>query len=1128
MPQITFHPLGNADSTRIDLDNGKKILIDYANTRCADDASDKRIDLPAALRHDLRLARRNDYNVVAFTHLDDDHISGASEFFYFDYATAYQSDDRVRMQELWVPAAAILEKGLSGDKLVIRQEAKYRLRHGYGIRVFSSPGLLNAWLRENRIDPASRRHLITDAGQVVPGFDLAMDGVEFFAHSPFATRSNQGQLLDRNNDSLTLHATFLAGGRITRAIFLSDLDYDIIRDIVRVTEYHGQRDVSRLDRLKWDVHKVSHHSSYNALGPEKGTTKTTPDPDVDRLFTDYGQVGGIIVSTSDPIPSEDTTQPPHRQAAAYYRDVASGLTGEYVVTMEHPTAVRPAPLVVTIDSGGATIKRSFPGGVGPIVFTPALRAGRPMETVNPTRDATDGLYPAPGEPIGRSDLNISKAQDLAALAADESVPYLDLVECRQAEGGEVVVLDVRPEVPQSQVYDLRHVERVAVVFDAADEHQPNPLALRISFPLVPHINVGPAGVPRSLCLFETSYDDQKVTWTAATFARQLHHRLSATARGEVHDEDQPLEQIFLGSLKRLVLAPAFFDPQAEPPSKDLAIYGTGESLAVLIAVSQADLPPGARALPFAVATYTAEPRTHGIIRLQPRDLAGLINFLDDEGSNLIETLRARLDALSEAGVPLDHPLILVVRFPQRRTDNADAESVNVWAFLTTSTLTEVSVDIGHWEVSSETDGIPGRLLIRDTNKTGTNTPIEILNPTPALTRVGAARYNGTSTDDKRYVAVGVGALGSHVLPPLARSGHGVWTIVDSDHFLPHNVARHALTRWAVGTPKVLGVAHILNQLYEEDVAKAIVADVLRAPTDELVQALTEADIVLDLSASVAVARHLALDAATTARRVSLFLSPSGADLVLLAEPVDRDLRLDLIEMEYYRALIRDGRLRGHLNEPGNPVRYAHTCRDVSARLPGDAVMLHGAISARAVRTLGADSCSRIWRTAQDLSSVVVDVPLESYVEIIIGEWTVSVAQRILDDASRQRIAHLPNETGGVLIGTFDTSRRRLYVVDFIPAPPDSVEWPTAYIRGAVGLVEAVGNIKTTTAHQLGYVGEWHSHPRGASLTPSGDDEMLFAWLSDHRRFDGLPAVMAIFGDGRSSWFVGNLDSSTSL
>src|SRR5690606_26429427 len=202
-------------------------------------------------------------------------------------------------------------------------------------------------------------------------------------------------------------------------------------------------------------------------------------------------------------------------------------------------------------------------------------------------------------------------------------------------------------------------------------------------------------------------------------------------------------------------------------------YATGESLAVLIAAVQPDVPPGVRTLPFAVATYTAAPRTHGVIRLQPRELAGLIDFLGDEGPDLIEALRARLDFLREAKVSLDRRLILVVRFPQRRTDEVDPESVDVWAFITSSTLSEIGVDIGHWDAPSATDGVPGRLLTRDATRTGANTRIRLLNPTPALTRADAAQYNGTSTNGTRYVAVGAGALGSHVLPPLARAGHGI-------------------------------------------------------------------------------------------------------------------------------------------------------------------------------------------------------------------------------------------------------------------------------------------------------------------------------------------------------------------
>jgi hypothetical protein len=74
---LTFHPLGNADCTRIDLANGKKMLVDYADMRNDDDLFDKCIDLPTELKADLRAAKRDYYDVVCFTHLDDDHCCGA-------------------------------------------------------------------------------------------------------------------------------------------------------------------------------------------------------------------------------------------------------------------------------------------------------------------------------------------------------------------------------------------------------------------------------------------------------------------------------------------------------------------------------------------------------------------------------------------------------------------------------------------------------------------------------------------------------------------------------------------------------------------------------------------------------------------------------------------------------------------------------------------------------------------------------------------------------------------------------------------------------------------------------------------------------------------------------------------
>ena len=373
---VTAFPLGNADSTRIDLDGGEKILIDFADVADEDDSSDNRINLSEALREDLADANRDSYDVVAFTHIDHDHVGGSSEFFHLRQAKKYQGGDRIRIDTLWVPAAAIVEEGAEGDSRVIRQEARHRLREGEGIRVFSSPGLLDDWLRTNDINPKDRQHLITDAGTCAPEFSLEDEGLEVFVHSPHATRTGEGELLNRNRDCLALQATFLAGGQETRMHFFSDLTHDELDDIVRITEYHDNNsDGDRAKRLRWDLTHLPHHTSYKSLGPEKGENQTEPVERVERLYEEYGNERGRMISTSKPIKNEETTQPPHHQAASYYESVAEALDGEYLVTMEHPSKKNPKPLVIEIGSSGASVKKVLGSGVGVIGNTPSPRAG---------------------------------------------------------------------------------------------------------------------------------------------------------------------------------------------------------------------------------------------------------------------------------------------------------------------------------------------------------------------------------------------------------------------------------------------------------------------------------------------------------------------------------------------------------------------------------------------------------------------------------------------------------------------------------------------------------------------------------------------------------------------------------
>ena len=359
MHTMTFFPLGNADCCRIELSCGRTILIDFAATKDPNDDNDPRCDLPGLLKDGLKKTNRDYFDVVAFSHLDKDHFKGASSFFHLEHAKKYQVGERIKMNVMWVPAAFITEVGPDDDEArILQREARYRFRQAKGIRVFSRPERLEKWCEKNHIKFEDRLHLITDAGEIAPEFSLRKDQIEFFVHSPFAIRQNDKPVEDRNEDSLVLHATFDVEGVHTKALMLADSTHEVLSQIVDITEFKRNEKY-----LEWDIVKIPHHCSYLSIGPDKVTKKTTPVPQVAWLYEKKGQRGAIAVSTSKPIPQAGSTedrdsQPPHRQAANYYKDVTRALVGQFVVTMEHPSRNSPKPLVIEIGQSKATLKKS--------------------------------------------------------------------------------------------------------------------------------------------------------------------------------------------------------------------------------------------------------------------------------------------------------------------------------------------------------------------------------------------------------------------------------------------------------------------------------------------------------------------------------------------------------------------------------------------------------------------------------------------------------------------------------------------------------------------------------------------------------------------------------------------------
>ena len=123
-----------------------------------------------------------------------------------------------------------------------------------------------------------------------------------------------------------------------------------------------------------------------------------------------------------------------------------------------------------------------------------------------------------------------------------------------------------------------------------------------------------------------------------------------------------------------------------------------------------------------------------------------------------------------------------------------------------------------------------------------------------------------------------------------------------------------------------------------------------------------------------------------------------------------------------------------------------------------------------------------------------------------------VARRLQD----LRQAGLPDETGGILLGVVDHSRCRVEVAMGLGAPPDSAGTPATFERGVQGTFDSIADVRERTMHQLSYVGEWHSHPRGTRTMPSVTDAVQLLALRDELLAEQRPPVMIIVGDSGSN------------
>ena len=110
----------------------------------------------------------------------------------------------------------------------------------------------------------------------------------------------------------------------------------------------------------------------------------------------------------------------------------------------------------------------------------------------------------------------------------------------------------------------------------------------------------------------------------------------------------------------------------------------------------------------------------------------------------------------------------------------------------------------------------------------------------------------------------------------------------------------------------------------------------------------------------------------------------------------------------------------------------------------------------------------------------------------------------------------PEEVGSSLVGAYSRDGIEACVLDLAPLSLDSKGTPTSFYRGTAGLRGFYRKLRRRFFGRRYYVGEWHSHPDGATV-PSDTDNTTQLDIA-HDKKTGCPECILVIIGGTISSF----------
>lgn len=717
-------------------------------------------------------------------------------------------------------------------------------------------------------------------------------------------------------------------------------------------------------------------------------------------------------------------------------------------------------------------------------------------------------------------------ETIELLQACRASPFVDVREVRfesfDHTRTEYIVIDVADgTVDAGNPGRIRREERLAI---GVNHHNRIPIlvhALRKDFPALSHQHPSSPGRPKVLCLYDSSWAAVLLGWTPQRFLARMFWWLRESAQLKLHRDDQPLEQLFYTSPYQLIL-PANYTDYAQLGSQTLTITEINSGLRadpfesiLLRAIPTDEFHQGT---PMRLVSLLVPAVDSTTVVGIPGSLGELQDQLFAWGSDLYEPLYSAIfeaitDGIKPAiGAGNSEATLILLWVP--RTRNGAPDRMDVIGYVLRSSLFDLA---SAFEMLAPPDA--QGLYIRAGLIGGSKSslwrdflllPVEVRS---GLTAGSARDMSGVADDaaDFSGVLAGVGALGSVLADMWIRQGWGRWTFVDADRVMPHNLSRHVAVDQHVGRHKVSVMRDFARAILPNEPLPAVIAGSLLDEGEDVQSALRHAQLAVDVTTTLEVPRALACFE-NVPRTASLFITPSGLSSVMILEDRDRLVRVDALEGQYYRALLTHEWGTTHLANHLGDRWVGGGCRDISVRMSIESVYSHAGNLSHQLRQSVLQAGARICVWAYDEQSGAVsahEIAISKVHTATSGGWTIKYDSALVEKLKEARLAALPNETGGTIVGIMDFQARKIMVVDLLPTPNDSEASPSHFKRGEEGQSAELEKVRQRTAGVVGYLGEWHSHPDGYSARPSRDDEKLLDILHRKMSVEGLPALMMI-------------------